>query len=277
MAEFCHRGLASKTMNTPQVLMTTPLCGRAFDVYGSPEEPMFKAQDIAKLLQLTNVSDMIQRVDEEELTKLNLGSQSGETWFLTEDGLYEVLMQSRKPIAKQFKKGVKMVLKEIRQNGGYVASTEADTPEVIMARALQVAQATIERHKHRLQMAETTIQAQSEQLTAQAPKVAFATAILGSQTSCLIGELAKIITQNGYPIGQKRLFHYLRENGYLCKRGEAYNQPVQKYIEQGLFELKRGIRSGNEGVMHTTITTKVTPKGQAYFIGKLLNPLTSNI
>lgn len=106
---------------------------------------------------------------------------------------------------------------------------------------------------------------------AQQPKVAFANAMLASNTSCLIGELAKVLTQSGYTIGQNRLFSYLREEGYLCKSGERYNQPQQKYIEQGLFEIKHSTRSGHDGVQHITNTTKVTPKGQQYFINKFLH------
>lgn len=104
---------------TLQVLKETELLGQQFTVFGTAEQPLFLASDIANLLSLTNVSDMIKRVDEEELTKFNLGGQRGDTWFLTEDGLYEILMQSRKPIAKQFKKGVKTILKEIRKKGSY--------------------------------------------------------------------------------------------------------------------------------------------------------------
>lgn len=105
-------------------------------------------------------------------------------------------------------------------------------------------------------------------MEADAPKVAFADAILASKTSCLVGELAKLITQNGYKIGQNHLFRWLRDNGYLGKSGEYRNIPLQRYVEQGLFELKKGVRSGFEGVLHTTVTTKVTPKGQAYFLAK---------
>lgn len=101
-----------------------------------------------------------------------------------------------------------------------------------------------------------------------APAVTFTQAVSGSASSCLIGELAKLIDQNGYPMGEKRLFKWLRENGYLGTKGERYNIPNQRYIEQGLFELKKGTRSGNNGVMHTTITTKVTGKGQIYFVNK---------
>ncbi|MBT0535842.1 phage antirepressor KilAC domain-containing protein [Riemerella anatipestifer] len=118
-------------------------------------------------------------------------------------------------------------------------------------------------------------QEQQAQLEAQAPKVLFTEAVMGSKTSCLIGELAKVITQNGYEIGERRLFKYLRENGYLGRKGERYNIPNQKYVEQGIFELKKGTRSGSGGVMHTTITTKVTGKGQVYFVNKFLKRLQS--
>ena len=117
------------------------------------------------------------------------------------------------------------------------------------------------------------IEAQQKQLQAQAPKVLFAETVIGSQSSCLIGELAKLITQKGYEIGEKRLFKWLRENHYLGTRGEYYNIPNQQYIEQGLFELKKGTRSGNGGVMHTTITPKVTGKGQVYFVNKFLKTI----
>lgn len=114
------------------------------------------------------------------------------------------------------------------------------------------------------------IEQQKLLINEQAPKVAFANAIEASKSSCLVGELAKILTQNGYTIGQNRLFEWLRNNGYLGTKGEYYNIPNQTYIEQGLFDLKKGIRSGNDGVMHTTMTTKVTGKGQRYFINKFL-------
>lgn len=124
-----------------------------------------------------------------------------------------------------------------------------------------------EKEKERLQLQN---QEQQKLLEAQAPKVLFTEAVMGSQSSCLVGELAKIITQNGYEIGEKRLFKWLRDNHYLGTKGERYNIPNQQYIEQGLFELKKGTRSGNGGVMHTTITPKVTGKGQVYFINKFL-------
>lgn len=113
---------------------------------------------------------------------------------------------------------------------------------------------------------------EAEQKVAEAtPAIAFTNAVQSANSSCLIGELAKIITQNGYPIGEKRLFAWMRENGYLGKHGERYNIPNQQYVEQGLFEIKKGVRSGSGGVLHTTITTKLTGKGQVYFVNKFLN------
>lgn len=147
------------------------MLGQQFEVYGTPQEPLFKAKDVALMLGLTNQRDFVKRVDEDEVSKLNLPGQSGETWMLTENGLYEVLMQSRKPIAKQFKKGVKAILRESRQNGGYVATQSDDTPEMIMARALQVAQATICNHRQRLQIAQSTIEAQEADIKTLAPKI----------------------------------------------------------------------------------------------------------
>lgn len=112
------------------------------------------------------------------------------------------------------------------------------------------------------------LEAQRAELEAAAPKVAFANAMLASKNSCLVGELAKIISQNGYTIGQNRLFQWLRENGYLGRVGEYYNVPNQRYVEQGLFEVKRSTRSGSSGELYNITTTKVTPKGQEYFIRK---------
>lgn len=108
------------------------------------------------------------------------------------------------------------------------------------------------------------------QVEAAKPAVVFTTTVQGAKTSILIGELAKLITQSGRPIGQNRLFKWLRDNGYLGKKGSNYNVPMQKYVEMGLFEIKEGTRSGNDGVMHITKTPKVTGKGQVYFVNKFV-------
>ena len=157
-------------------------------------------------------------------------------------------------------------IKELLTTGSTsVPPINFDDPEAVLLLATKWS----EEKKLRLQ-AEAKARAEAEINEANRPKIAFADAMLASQTSCLIGELAKVITQNGYKIGQNRLFHWLRSEHYLGSKGEFYNIPQQQYIEQGLFEIKKGVRSGSGGVMHTTITTKVTPKGQQYIINKLL-------
>ena len=118
------------------------------------------------------------------------------------------------------------------------------------------------------------IEAKDKKIAEDAPKVVFSDAVVGSKSSCLIGELAKILTQNGYKIGQNRLFDKLREEGYLGRSGEYYNIPNQKYVEQGLFELKKTTHSEN-GVMKSSVTPKVTGKGQQYFINKYLKGVTT--
>lgn len=115
------------------------------------------------------------------------------------------------------------------------------------------------------------IELQAKQLELQAPKVLFSEAIIGSKSSCLIGELAKILSQNGISIGQNRMFAWLRQHHFLGTKGERYNIPNQQHIEAGLFELKKGTRSGDNGVMHTTITPKITSKGQYYFINGFIS------
>lgn len=253
-------------MNEISIINKSTLLGREIDVYGSAENPLFKAKDVAGWLDIQNVSDMIKNIDPEEKVLDSIYTLGGtqEAWLVTEDGLYEILMQSRKPIAKQFKKGVKEILKTIRHTGGYIATNGDETDDQIFAKAILIAQ---EKIKNR----DKVIKELQDSRKQDAPLVTFANAIIVSQKSCLIGELAKILTQNGYKIGQNRLFEWLRTNGYLGSKGERYNIPNQQYIEKGIFELKKGIRSGNDGVIVNTITTKVTPKGQQYFILKFLH------
>lgn len=205
--------------NQISVLKQTELCGQQFTVYGSMQEPLFFAQDVAVMLQLTNVSDMVQRVDEDERSKFNLGRQ-GDGWFLTESGLYEVLMQSRKPIAKQFKKGVKAILKEIRKTGGYIATTQEDTPELIMARALQIAQATIDRHKKQLEQANERIALQGEQLKSQAPKVDYYDKVLNSTSTMTTGQVAACFGMSAIALNKR-----------LCAIGMQYKQSGMYFLK----------------------------------------------
>lgn len=236
------------------------------------DKPMFCLADVCKALDLKNVSDVKSRLKQDGVGIAEVIDSIGRTQqatFISESNIYKCIFQSRKPEAEKFQDWVcDEVLPSIRKTGGYIAARDEESPEEIMARAVLVAQATIDRQAKRL--AE-----QSAKIEEDAPKVAFANAIVASKSSCLIGELAKIITQNGKAIGQNRLFVWMRKNGYLGTKGERYNIP-QQYIEQGLFELKKGVRSGSDGVMKTTITPKVTAKGQEYFINKFLTLGTSN-
>lgn len=212
-------------------------------------------------------SKVAQRLDKDVLSKYPLETAGGiqQANFVDEDGLYDTILDSRKPEAKKFRKWVTSeVLPCIRKTGGYIATKMDDTPEEIMARALIVAQETLKRKEQRLIEAEQKIQK-------DAPKVLFADAVCTSQRSCLIAELAKILQQNGVNIGQNRLFGWMRENGYLCQKGDYYNQPTQKSMKLGLFELKKTSITKPDGSVLVTTTTKVTGKGQIYFVNKFLS------
>lgn len=246
-------------------------------MYGTMEEPLFKAKDVTDMLGLKNPREVMSRIDEEERRKLNLPRQ-GETWMLTENGLYEVLMQSRKPIAKTFKKGVKAILKEIRTRGGYMVAKQDETPEQIMARALMVAKDTIDRQREALADIErdkeiliSMNEEKSEHIRQLLPAANFARAVETSEHSILVSELARIINQNGVKIGQNRLFKWLRDEGYLCTKGEMYNQPTQKAMDRGLFEIKKTVITKPSGDSIVTTTTKVTGKGQIYFVNRFLH------
>lgn len=132
-------------METLAVISEQSILGKVLRIYGSKENPLILAKDVAEWLNLTNVSDMIKRVDEDEVTKFNLGGLQGECNFLTENGVYEVLMQSRKPVAKEWKREVKKALKQIRLTGGYIPINENESEEDIMAKALLIAQRTIDK------------------------------------------------------------------------------------------------------------------------------------
>ena len=178
-------------MNEIKILHKSTFLGKEIDVWGSVEQPLFRASDVADWLHNTNVSNMVKKVDEDEVTKFNLGSRQGETLFLTENGLYEILMLSRKKEARQFKKGVKKILHEIRTKGGYIATNENDSDEDIMARAYVIAQRTLARREKRIRQLETQtehqetqIVLQQKELTVAAPKVKYYDDTLAS-TDCI--------------------------------------------------------------------------------------------
>lgn len=246
-------------MEKLQIIEQREVLGKEFKIYGDFENPLFLAKDIASWIEHNKPFEMIAKVDEVEKLKaiVSLSGQNREAWFLTEDGLYEVLMQSRKPIAKAFKKEVKIILKTIRQNGMYVTDKLLDDPDLAIKAFTKLKE---EREKRK---------ALETQIEEDKPKVLFANAVETSKSTILIGDLAKILKQNGIDIGQKRLFSWLRDNGYLIKRnGSDYNMPTQMSMELKLFEIKETAVTHSDGHITVNKTPKVTGKGQIYFINK---------
>jgi len=227
-------------------------------------EPWFVAKDVCDALGLSNHRSSIALLDDDERGVHTVDTPSGEQdmAIITEAGLYSLILRSRKPEAKAFKRWVTHdVLPTIRRDGGYMVERPDETPEETMARAVLIAQQTIERQKHR-------IIEQDAQIDEMRPKALFADAVAASDGTCLVGELAKMLTQAGYTIGQNRLFRRLRDEGYLGKGGSNKNVPLQRYVEQGLFRIKETAITHPDGHVTINRTPKVTGKGQRYFIDR---------
>ena len=187
---------------------------------------------------------------------------------ITEGDIYRLVVKSQLPQAEKFESWIfDEVLPSIRKNGGYIAGQENLSDEELLSKALMVAQKKIEEKNQLIAMQDSRIQEMR-------PKEIFADAVSASRTSILIGDLAKLICQNGYQIGQKRLFQWLRDNGYLIKRkGSDWNMPTQKSIEMGLFEIKESTHVDGNGCNITTRTPKATGKAQIYFVNKFLEKM----
>lgn len=229
-------------------------------------EPWFVGKDVADILGYKDTSDAMKKhVDiEDKLTRRFADSgQNREMYIINESGLYSLILSSKMPKAKEFKRWVTSeVIPAIRKTGGYIAGSENMTDAEIMAKAVLVAQSTIRQRDQRIKELESDV-------AAAKPKVLFADAVSASDSTILIGDLAKILKQNGHPIGQKRLFCWMREQGYLIKRqGADYNSPTQRAMEMGLFKIKETAISHSDGHVSVSKTTKVTGKGQQYFINK---------
>ena len=228
--------------------------------------PCFVAADVCRALDIANSRDAVNRLDDDEkntvvLTDGNRGNPN--VTVVTESGLYSLVLGSRKPEAKQFKRWITHeVIPTIRKTGGYVNNDELfvrtylpnadDTTKALFRSTLE------------------TIRTQNAKLEEYKPKAIFADAVSASKTSILVGELAKILQQNGVAIGQNRLFAWLRNNGYLCCYGERYNMPTQRSMEMSLFEIKETTINNPDGSIRVSRTVKVTGKGQQYFINKFL-------
>lgn len=246
--------------NQISVLKQTELCGQQFTVYGSAQEPLFVASDIALMINHPNTSELVKLVDEDEkLTSTILRSgQNREVWMLTESGLYEVLMQSRKPIAKQFKKGVKAILKEIRTTGGYIATTQEDTPELIMARALQVAQQTINKHQQQLAQANERIALLTNEVKQSAPKVKSYDEYISSDGTFTTTQIAK-----EYGWGAKTLNNKLKERGIQYKQNRQWLLTA-KYDGKGYTRSIPCTFTYSDGTIGTQMQTVWTTKGREF-------------
>lgn len=224
-------------------------------------EPWFVAKDVCDILEISNPSDALKRLDDDERSRFNLGRQ-GETNIVNEAGLYVLVLGSRKPEAHEFKRWVTHeVLPQIRKTGGYIPTTDADDDMTILAKAVMIGQRTMEEQKRR-------IAAQESHINELEPKARFADAVAASDGTCLIGELAKMLRQNGLDIGQNRLFEILRQDGYLGKTGSNRNVPTQKAMDLGLFRIKETAITHSDGHVTINRTAKVTGKGQTYFINR---------
>ena len=223
------------------------------------ENPLFCAMDLCRALGYSNGRDAVAKhVDSEDVAKRDTLTKGGtqQLTFVTESGMYALILGSKLPQARQFKHWVTSeVLPSIRKTGSY-------SVEQLSRKQLAIMVIQAEEEKERLELENKH---QAEIIEEQKPKVVFADAVIGSENNILIRDLAKLICQNGYQIGEIRLYRWLRDNKYLTLE----NKPMQRYVEQGLFYIEEGTHTEN-GVMKSHTVTKVTGKGQNYFINKFL-------
>lgn len=228
-------------------------------------EPWFVAKDVCDILELNNITEALRPLDDDEKTNFRNSevAQSGgrAPLIISEPGLYKLIMRSRKPEAKEFQRWVTHeVLPQIRKTGGYIPTSDADDDMTILAKAVMIGQRTMEAQRRKIAEQQTRI-------VELEPKARFADAV-ASDGTCLVGELAKMLRQNGMDIGQNRLFRLLQADGYLGKSGSNRNVPTQRAMDLGLFRIKETTVTHADG--HTTVsrTPKVTGKGQRYFIDR---------
>lgn len=228
-------------------------------------EPWFVLKDCMSILDLGNPTETVKMFDEDEFSTAEVIDSIGrrqQAYIISEPGLYRLVMRSRKPEAKEFQRWVTHeVLPQIRKTGGYIPTTAADDDMTILAKAVMIGQRTMEAQKQQ-------IASQQSRIVELEPKARFADAVAASDGTCLVGELAKMLRQNGMDIGQNRLFRLLQADGYLGKSGSNRNVPTQRAMDLGLFRIKETTVTHADG--HTTVsrTPKVTGKGQRYFIDR---------
>ncbi len=246
--------------------LTKVFKGNEIRIISINNEPWFVAKDVCDILKHSNSRVALSRLDEDEKGVSKVYTPGGEQNMsvINEYGLYSLVLTSNLPEAKQFKRWITHeVIPTIRKTGGYVANEDV---------FVQTYLPNVDEHTKTLfKTTLETIRQQNEQIELMKPKALFAEAVETSKSSVLIGELSKILKQNGINIGQNRLFEWLRNNGYLIRqKGENYNLPTQRSMEQGLFEIKKRTINNPDGSIRTTRTPKVTGKGQVYFVNKFL-------
>lgn len=241
---------------------TSDQFGQVRAIRGENDEPWFVAKDVCAALGLGNSRQALARLDDDEKGVISTDTPGGEQQMqaVNEPGLYVLVLSSRKPEARAFKRWVTHeVLPALRRDGGYMVARADETPEETMARALLLAQGTMERQKRRI----AGLEAENEEMR---PKALLADAVAASDGTCLIGEFAKMLRQNGVDVGRNRLFAMLREDGYLGKVGQNRNVPTQRSMELGLFRIKETAITHSDGHVTINRTPKVTGKGQRYFL-----------
>ena len=230
-------------------------------------EPWLVGKDVAQALGYSDTSDALKKhVDsEDKLTRRFADSgQNREMYIINESGLYSLMLSSKLPTARKFKRWVTSeVLPSIRKHGAYMTPEKLEDVLLHPDTLIRLAQNLKEEQEKR-----RALEAKVEE---DKPKVVFAEAVETSHTSILVGELAKLLKQNGVDMGQQRLFQWMRENGFLiARKGTDYNMPTQRSMEMGLFEIKERTISDPAGVTRITKTPKITGRGQTYFINRFL-------
>lgn len=236
-------------------IFESPEFGRIRTVSDERGEPWFCLADVCKVLGLKQ-NGVVMRLEKGGISTEPLSTRGGTQManFVSEDGLYDVILDSRKPSARAFRKWVTSeVLPQIRRTGGYVPLSAEDDEKTILAKAVRILNRTLEQKE--------------ELIEAQRPKVEFADALTAGDGCILMSEMAKLLTRNGYPTGRTRLFRWMRENGYIFKRS---TEPIQKWVEAGIFAQSVTVIKTNHGT-EERVTTKVTGKGQEYFLRMLAN------
>lgn len=229
------------------------------------DEPWFVGKDVSDVLGYSETNAMTRRLNDDDFMSVKLSGMNMKSILINESGLYAAVMGSKLDSAKKFQRWVtKDVLPSIRKHGGYLTPEKIEEALLNPDTLIQLATNLKEERSKRL-IAE-------QRVTAMAPKAFFADAVAASHTSILVGDLAKLLSQNGIKIGGNRLFVWLRENGFLIKRkGTDYNMPTQRSAEMKLFEVKETTINNPDGSIRISRTPKVTGKGQQYFINKFLN------